>query len=450
MKTKTFRIGGIHPDDDKLTRDMSTRQAPLPRQAVFPLSQHIGAPAKPVVKRGDKVKVGTLIAEAGAAVSANIHSSVAGKVSKIDNMFDTSGYRRPAIIIDVEGDEWEESIDRTPTLETIDNHPELSPEEIVSRIRQAGIVGMGGAGFPTYVKLCPPPALKAECLIINAVECEPYITADYRLMMEHPDETLVGILLMMRAAKVDKAYIGIEENKPEAIRLMSGKTAGNSSVEVVALRQRYPQGGERQLIDAILRRQVAAPPALPISVGAIVQNIATAFAVYQGVMKRKPLVERVTTVTGKEMEKPGNFRVRIGTPIADLIQECGGLPDGDNKILAGGPMMGKAVSSLDMPVCKTTNGITVISGDHARRNAIRPCIRCGKCVDVCPMGLEPYLIATMSAKKMWESVEREDITSCIECGSCHYTCPSNRPILDNIRVGKAAVMAIIRKRNPRK
>ena len=450
MKIRTFRIGGIHPEENKLSAEVPTVAAPLPKKAIFPLSQHIGAPAKPVVKRGDVVKVGTLLAEAGGFVSAPIHSSVSGKVAKVDASFDASGYRKPVIIVDVEGDEWEETIDRSEKLETLGRHPELTPEQIVEKIKAAGVTGMGGAGFPTFIKLCPPPGATAECVIINAVECEPYITSDYRLMMEHADEILVGLELLMKAAKVEKGYIGIETNKPEAIRLLSEKTASDPRIEVVPLKQRYPQGGEKQLVDAVIRRQVPAPPAIPVNVGAIVQNVGTAFAVYQAVMKNKPLFERYTTVTGKKLARPGNYLVRMGTPMHDLIELCGGTPDDDNKLLAGGPMMGKALTTDEVPVCKGTNSITVISGAEARRKPADPCIRCGKCVNVCPMGLEPYLLATLSAKKMWERVEAEDVTSCIECGSCQFTCPSHRPILDNIRNGKQTVMGIIRARNAKK
>lgn len=446
MKLHTFKIGGIHPEENKITAEMPTQMAELPKQAIFPLSQHIGAPAKPVVQRGDKVKVGTLLAEAGGFVSAPIYSSVSGTVAKIDEEFDATDYRKPVIIVNVEGDEWEESIDRSDKLETLADHPELTPEEIVSRIQAAGVTGMGGAGFPTHVKLCPPPTAKAECIIVNAVECEPYITSDYRLMMEHPDEIIVGLELLMKAAKVERGYIGIEENKPEAIKLLTEKTANDSGIEVVPLAQKYPQGGEKQLVDAVIHRQVPAPPAIPVNVGAIVQNVGTTFAVYEAVMKRKPLIERYTTVTGKQIKRPGNFLVRIGTPFSQLIEACGGMPEGDNKVLAGGPMMGKAVISLNTPVCKGTNSITVISGDEAHRKKVQPCIRCAKCVSVCPMGLEPYLIATLSAFKEYERAENEDIISCIACGSCQYTCPSGRPILDNILQGKAVVMGMIRER----
>ena len=447
MNIRTFRIGGIHPEENKITAEMPTQVAPLPKQAIFPLSQHIGAPAKPIVQKGDKVKVGTMIAEANGFVSAPIHSSVSGTVFKVDTAVDATGYRKPVIIINVEGDEWEETIDRSDKLETLAEHPELTPEEIVERIKQGGITGMGGAGFPTFIKLCPPPTAKAECVIINAVECEPYITSDYRLMMEHADEILVGLDLLMKAAKVDKGYIGIETNKPKAIELFEQKTASDPRIEIVPLAQRYPQGGEKQLVDAVIRRQVPAPPAIPVNVGAIVQNVGTAYAVYEAVMKRKPLFERYTTVTGKQLSKPGNYLVRMGTPMSELIELCGGMPEGDNKLLAGGPMIGKALNSVDVPVFKGNNSITIISGDEARRKEAQPCIRCAKCVSACPMGLEPFLLATLSSKKMWDRAEAEDIVSCIECGSCQFTCPSHRHLLDNIRNGKSTVMGIIRSRN---
>lgn len=450
MKLRTFRIGGIHPEENKLSSDVATQIAKLPQQAIFPLSQHIGAPAKPVVKKGDKVKVGTLLAEAGGFVSAPIYSSVSGTVLKIDEAVDATGYRKPAIIVKVEGDEWEESIDRSDKLETLEGHPELTPEEIIECVKKAGVTGMGGAGFPTFIKLCPPPTAKAECVILNGVECEPYITSDYRLMMEHADEILVGLELLMKAVKVAKGYIGIEENKPQAIALFEEKIAGRDDIEIVPLAKKYPQGGEKQLVDAVIRRQVPAPPAIPVNVGAVVQNVGTAFAVYQAVMKNKPLFERYTTVTGKRLERPSNFLVRMGTPMIDLIDECGGMPEGDNKLLAGGPMMGKALTSVEVPICKGTNSVTILSGDDAKRKPVQPCIRCAKCVNVCPMGLEPYLLATASALHDWEKVEAAGVTSCIECGSCQFTCPAHRPMLDNIRLGKSTVMGLIRARNAKK
>ena len=450
MRLKTFSMGGVHPEENKITADKATVVAALPKQAIFPLGQHIGAPAKPVVSRGDKVKVGTLIAEAGGFVSAPIHSSVSGTVVKVDSAIDATGYRHPAIYINVEGDEWEESIDRSDKLETLADHQELTPEEIVSRIKEAGVTGMGGAGFPTFIKLCPPPGAKAECVILNGVECEPYITSDYRLMMEHADEILVGLDLLMKAAKVERGYIGIEDNKPEAIALFEKKTASDPRVEIVALEKKYPQGGEKQLVDAVTGRQVPAPPAIPVNVGAIVQNVGTAYAVYQAVMKRKPLFERYTTVTGKKLSNPGNFLVRMGTSMRDLIEACGGMPEGENKVLAGGPMMGKSVVSTDVTVCKGTNSITILTDADAHRKPIQPCIRCAKCVSACPMGLEPYLLATLSSFKEWERLEAEQVTSCISCGSCQFTCPSHRPILDNILQGKGVVMGIIKSRNAKK
>lgn len=452
MKIKTFRIGGIHPDENKLSNDAITQPAPLPKQAVFPMSQHIGAPAKPVVKKGDKVKVGTLIAEAGGFISAPIHSSVSGTVFKVDNAINASGYLQPAIIINVEGDEWEETIDRSTKLETLEQHPELTPEEIVNRIKAAGVVGMGGACFPTFVKLCPPPGAKPECVIINGVECEPYITSDYRLMMEKGDELIEGVKILMAGAKVNKGYIGIEDNKPAAIELLANKLQekGIDNIEVVPLAKKYPQGGEKQLVDAVIGRQVPAPPAIPVNVGAIVQNAGTAVAVYEAVMKHKPLFERYTTVTGKKLAKPSNFLVRMGTSFGELIDLCGGLPKGENKVLAGGPMMGKAVNSLDVPVGKGQNAVTILTDDDAHRQAAQPCIRCAKCVSACPMGLEPFLLATGSALKKWDLLEKEMITSCIECGSCQFTCPAHRPMLDNIRLGKQTVMGIIRSRAAKK
>ena len=448
MKIRTFRIGGIHPEENKLSNDAVTQQAPLPKVAIFPMSQHIGAPAKPVVKKGDKVKVGTLIAEAGGFVSANIYSSVSGTVLKVDNVINASGYQQPAITITVEGDEWEESIDRSEKLETLESHPELTPEEIVNRIKKAGVVGMGGACFPTHIKLCPPPDAKAECVIINGVECEPYITSDYRLMIERSDELIEGVKILIAGAKVDKGYIGIENNKPAAIELLTRKLNEKNitNIEVVPLAKKYPQGGEKQLVDAVIDRQVPAPPAIPVNVGAIVQNAGTAVAVYEAVMKNKPLFERYTTVTGKKLKKPSNFLVRMGTTFRELIDLCGGLPEGDNKVLAGGPMMGKAVNSLDVPVGKGQNSITILTDEDAHRKAAQPCIRCAKCVSVCPMGLEPYLLAKGSELKKWELLENEMVTSCIECGSCQFTCPAHRPLLDNIRLGKQTVMGIIKSR----
>ena len=447
---KTFRIGGVHPAENKLSAASPIREAGLPKTAVFSMFQHIGAPAKPVVEKGQDVKVGTLLAEAGGFVSAPVYSSVSGKVLKIDTALDASGTRRTAIYVQVEGDEWEDGIDRSSTLETLDAHPELDSKAIVEKIKKAGVVGLGGATFPCHVKLCPPPGSKAECVIINAVECEPYLTADHRLMLEHPDEILVGVTLVMKAVGVTKGYIGIENNKPDAIRLMTEKAAKYQGIEVVPLKVKYPQGGEKQLIDAVIGRQVPAPPAIPISVGAVVQNVGTAFAIYEAVMKNKPLIDRIITVTGKSLSQPSNLKARLGTPFNQLVDECGGLPEDTGKIIGGGPMMGKALLSLDVPMTKGSSGLLLMTDKEARRTAPSPCIRCAKCVGACPMGLEPFLLSKLSAKEDWETAEKNDITSCIECGSCQFTCPSHRPLLDMIRVGKSTVMGIIRSRAQKK
>ncbi|WP_314969710.1 electron transport complex subunit RsxC [Phocaeicola abscessus] len=441
---KTFKIGGVHPAANKLSAGKAIVELTLPKQAIIPLSQHIGAPAKAIVDKGDIVKVGTRIAEANGFVSANIFSSVSGKVRKIDTVPDASGYPKPAVFIDVEGDEWEESIDKTITLvKTCD----LTPEEIIDKVKAAGVVGMGGATFPTHVKLMPPPDSKPDYVIINGVECEPYLTADHRLMLEKADEILVGTAILMKAAKVAKGYIAIESNKPDAIGLLTEKAEEYSGIEVVPLKVKYPQGGEKQLIDAVIRRQVPAPPALPVSVGAIIQNVGTTFAVYEAVQKNKPLFERVVTVTGKSLADPSNFLTRIGTPMSQLIEAAGGVPEDTGKIISGGPMMGKAVVTDEVPVTKGSSGILLIREKESRRAQEEPCIRCAKCVSVCPMGLEPYLLATLSAYKNWERVEKECVMSCIECGSCQFTCPSHRYLLDYIRMGKDTVGGIIRARN---
>lgn len=441
---KTFKIGGVHPAANKLSADQPIKRLDTPKKAVILLGQHIGAPTKPLVKRGDEVKVGTMIAEAGGFVSANIHSSVSGKVMKIDTVADPSGYKKPAVIINVTGDEWEEDIDRSDALvKTCD----LTPEEIIEKIKKAGVVGMGGATFPCHVKLMPPPGMKAECVIINGVECEPYLTADHRLMLEKPDEILVGLTILMKAAKVDKGYIAVECNKMDAIELLQQKAKEYKGIEIVPLQMKYPQGGEKQLIDAVISRQVPAPPAIPISVGAVVQNVGTTYAVYEAVQKNKPLFERVVTVTGKSVEKPSNLLVRIGTPVSQLIDAAGGLPEDTGKIISGGPMMGKACATPDVPIAKGSSGVLLLNRDEAYRDKEETCIRCAKCVSVCPMGLEPFLLATLSQKHDWERMEEEDIMSCIECGSCQFTCPSHRHLLDYIRMGKQTVGGIIRARN---
>lgn len=441
---KTFKIGGVHPEPNKISAGKKIVTAALPKQAVFPLSQHIGAPAVPCVQRGDTVLVGTRIADPVGFVSAAIHSSVSGKVAKIDTVVDTSGFRKPAIFIDVEGDKWESDIDRSDTLIL---QCTISQQEIFDRIKNAGIVGLGGACFPTHVKLMPPKDCKIDTLIINAAECEPFLTADHRLMLEYPDQIIVGIRIMLKALGIEYAVIGIEENKPDAIALMRAKTSMVSGMEVVPLKMKYPQGGEKQLIEAVTGRRVPPPPALPVSVGCVVQNIGTVFAVYEAVQKRKPLIERIVTVTGKSVQNPSNLKVRLGTPISQLIEAAGGLPEDTSKIVSGGPMMGRPLLGTDVPVVKGTSGILMIPESDAVRHKERTCIRCGKCITACPMGLEPYLLAVASEMEDWERAEENWIMSCIECGCCQSTCPSRRPLLDWVRLAKNRVNDMIRARN---
>lgn len=443
---KTFKIGGIHPKDEKLSAGVSIEKMPLPTQVSIPVSQHIGAPATVVVEKGDKVKVGDLIAAATGFVSANVHTSVSGTVVKIDNELDAFGNRRQVVVIDVEGDEWSDTIDLKGDFKRTFN---LSSEEIITKIKEAGIVGMGGATFPTHVKLMPPVGKTAEVLIINAVECEPYLTSDHALMLEYADEVLIGVQLLMRAAKVNKAIIGIENNKKDAIALLQKKVSKLIGIEVCPLKMKYPQGSEKQLIDALIERQVPSG-ALPIEVGAIVQNVGTAYAVYEAIVKNKPLIDRVVTVTGKSLKTPKNILARIGTPMSMLIDFAGGIPEDTGKVIAGGPMMGKAVVNINAPIQKGSSGILIMSEKVAKRQEIDNCIRCGKCVSVCCMGLQPYLLMSLVEKKMWQEAETEAVYDCLECGSCSFTCPAHRPLLDYVRYGKTTVMKIMRERSVKK
>lgn len=439
---KTFRLGGIHPKENKLSAGNKIQSIELPSEVAISLAQHIGAPCQPIVKKGDKVKIGDLIGRSVGFISANIHSPVSGTVFKIDKILDTSGYKRDAVIIKVEGDEWREDID---TSSTLIKECEFSPKEIIDKIALAGIVGMGGATFPTHIKLMPPPGTKAEVLIINGVECEPYLTSDHQLMLEKTEEILVGITILMKALDVNKAIIGIENNKKDAISKFKKVIKNYSNISILPLKVQYPQGGEKQLIDAAIGRQVPSG-ALPISVGAVVQNVGTTFAVYEAVQKNKPLVERVVTVTGKDVKRPCNVTSRIGVPIRHLIDFAGGLPETTGKVINGGPMMGKALGSIDVPVTKGTSGVLIVQTLDAKRKQMRDCIRCAKCIDVCPMGLNPTLLMNLTEHKEWDRVESERATDCIECGSCSYICPSDRPLLDYIRLGKNTVTKIIRER----
>ena len=441
---RTFRIGGVHPHDNKqFSAHQPITECPLPKQAIIPLVQHIGAPTQPVVEVGAKVKVGELLAKAGGFVSANICSPVSGTVTKIGDWTDAWNAPGQAIFIDVEGDEWLPEIDRTPDLA---RQCTLDAKAIIDKISAAGIVGLGGACFPTHVKLLPPPGKKAEVLIVNGVECEPYLTCDHQLMLEHGEEIIVGIKILMKALNVDRAIIGIENNKKDAIEHMSALAQSQLGIEVLPLKLKYPQGGEKQLIDACIGRQVPSG-ALPIEVGAVVDNVATIFAVYEAVQKNKPLISRVMTVTGKNVAKPGNYLVRFGTPIDEVIALAGGVPVDTGKVIGGGPMMGRAMDHTEgMPANKRLSGLLFLPEAESIRPEEENCIRCGKCVQACPMGLEPYLLSRMAELEMWEDLEKHDVMDCIDCGCCVFTCPAHRRLLDGIRPGKAKVGAILRER----
>jgi len=440
---KTFKLGGVHPAENKLSKDRPIEILPIPKYAYIPFSQHLGAPAKVLVNRGDQVKAGQLIAKGEAFISANIHSSVSGKVKKIDNIIDTSGYRKSAVVIDVEGDEWEDTIDRS---DEIKKEITLSQKEIIAKINAMGVVGLGGAAFPSHVKLMVPDGKKAEVLIINGVECEPYLTSDHMIMMERGEQILTGTKILMIALGVTKAMIGIENNKPDVVEYLTELAKDYEGIEVYALKVKYPQGAEKQLIKALTNREVPSGK-LPIEVGTVVNNAGTAYAVYEAVQKNKPLFERVVTITGKSVKNPSNWLVRIGTPVSELIEAAGGLPEDTGKVIGGGPMMGKALTSLEVPVVKGTSGILIMKEEESNREVVKNCIRCSKCVSVCPMGMEPYLLEKVVMIEDFERAEQERVMDCIECGSCQYTCPANRQLLDYIRLGKNKVGQIIRTRS---
>lgn len=439
---KTFAKGGVHPPENKISAGKPIQELTPPSTIVIPLNMHLGVPAKPIVSKGDTVKVGQLIAQSDGFVSANIHSSVSGKIAKIDKTIDLNGYKTDAIFIEVEGDEWLATIDRSEELHAESFH---TAPEIIKKINEAGIVGMGGAAFPSHVKLTLPRGKKAEYLLVNGVECEPYLTSDHALMMERADELMIGIKLLMEAIQVKQAIIGIENNKKDAIKHLSEVASKYIGITVQPLKVKYPQGGEKMLIKALINRNVPSG-GLPIDTGAIVMNVGTSVAVYEAVQKNKPLFERVVTVTGKSVSQPSNFRVRIGTPIKILIEAAGGLPADTGKIISGGPMMGKAIADPEVPVMKGSSGILIVSQDKTKRKPEAACIRCSKCVSVCPMGLEPYLLLALSRKEMAERLEKEKVLDCIECGSCGYTCPAGKPLLDYIRLGKTNVRKLIRTR----
>ena len=440
---KTFRIGGVHPHDNKISAGAATEVFPAIETAYVSMAQHLGAPATPIVAVGDKVKVGQVIAEPAGFISGYVHSPVSGTVKSVAPRADIAGNMVPHVEITVEGDEWMEDIDRS---EAIVKDIPFTPEEIIDKVKKAGVVGLGGASFPTHVKLAPPKDKKAECLILNGTECEPYLTSDDRIMRERPTEILIGAAIMMKALGVTRGYVGIEENKPEAIASMSAAAAEFPQIEVVTLKKRYPQGGEKQLIDAIIRRQVPSG-ALPIDTGAVVQNVGTSLAVYEAVQKNKPLIDNVITVTGQCLPVQHNYKVRIGTPMSKILAVAGGLPEDAAKVISGGPMMGRAIANLDAATVKANGAILVLTEAQTRRRPESACIRCSKCASACPMGLEPWLLNKLSrAGGMHAELEKERVYDCIECGCCSFTCPAGIPLLDMIRSSKAEVMKIMRSR----
>jgi len=440
---KTFPKGGVHPPENKITSSKGIKKMPLPKVVYVPVSQHIGIPAEIVVEVKDKVEIGQVIAKSVGFVSSNIHAPVAGTVTKLDLIIDTSGYKKQCIVIRTDPKNESNFEDEHYPLKT---EIEITSKDILQKINDFGIVGLGGATFPSHVKLNVKEGTKLDCLIVNGVECEPYLTADHRLMLEKADEIIVGIKILLKALNINRAIIGIENNKKDAVEIFKKLTEKDETIQVAALQVKYPQGGEKQLIRAILNREVP-KSGLPLDVGVIVHNVGTIFAIYQAIQHNKPLTERVVTVTGKKLENASNYWVKIGTPIKDLVDEVGGLPEGTRKIVNGGPMMGKAIKNLDVPVTKGTSGILVISEDEASRGEPKNCIRCSECVNVCPMGLEPYLLMNLSEKGFFENAAHEDIMTCIECGSCSYVCPSHRPLLDYIRFGKDIVKKLNTSKN---
>ena len=440
---KTFRIGGVHPDDSKISAQCAIEVFPAVETAYVSMAQHLGAPATPIVAVGDKVKVGQVIAEPAGFISGYVHSPVSGTVKSVAPRADIAGNLVPHVEITVEGDEWMEGIDTSDTL--VKEIP-YTPEEIIEKVKRAVVVGLGGASFPTHVKLAPPKDKKAECLILNGTECEPYLTSDDRIMRERPQEILIGGAIMMKALGVTRGYVGIEENKPAAIASMTEAAKAFPQIEVITLKKRYPQGGEKQLIDAVIRRQVPSG-GLPIETGAVVQNVGTSLAVYEAVQKNKPLIDNVITVTGSCLPVQHNYKVRIGTPMSKILEVAGGLPEKAAKVISGGPMMGRAIANLDAATVKANGAILVLTEEETRRRPESACIRCSKCASACPMGLEPWLLNKLSrAGGRHEELEKERVFDCIECGCCSFTCPAGIPLLDLIRISKAEVMKIMRSR----
>lgn len=452
MMKKTFKIGGTHPNDSKISSSCKIEVLPLPKTVYVSMAQHLGAPAKPIVEVGAELKTGQVIAEPGGFISAFVHSPVTGTVKSIAPRQDLAGNWMTHIEITVADEEvWAEGIDTTKDIVT------KLPEDnafIIDRIKSNGVVGLGGATFPTHVKLCPPPGKKADCLILNGAECEPYLTSDNRIMIERSREIVIGAALMKKVLGGCPAVIGIEENKPEAIAAMTeavtslaASSSDYSGIEVQVLKKKYPQGGEKQLIAAVMGREVKSM-GLPIDVGAVVQNVATSLAVYEAVQKNMPLITNTMTITGYCLgkEHQHNYLFRIGMPLSYIAEYAGGVPEQAAKIVSGGPMMGKAISNLEAATVKGSSSLLYLTQEQTARKPESNCIRCGKCADACPMGLEPFLLNKYAKHAMMDELEANAVQDCIECGCCLYTCPANIPLLDVIRLAKGDVIKIIRGR----
>lgn len=432
-KTATFERG-IHPEYHKeLSAGKSVTPAALPQRVVIPLNQHIGAPAKAVVAIGDEVRKGQVIGSSSGFVSSPVHASISGKVIAISVFPNAAGRMVPSVVIESDGRDEAVVFTGRPDFES------LGAEEIKNLIKDAGIVGLGGAAFPTNVKLSPPKEKPIDTVIINGAECEPYLTADHRLMVERSADLIGGLKILMKILGVKEGHIGIEENKPDAITAVTAAAANMPDIFVHSLEIKYPQGAEKMLIRAIKGREVPCK-GLPMDVGVVVQNVGTTIAVYEAVRYGKPLIERVVTVTGTGIREPRNLLVRIGTLMSEVIAQCGGLVEGAVKVIAGGPMMGFAQWTLDVPVVKGTSGILVLTqDDYVSSDDYSACIRCGSCIDVCPMGLNPSMLSILAEKGFYEETKEYNIFDCFECGSCAFVCPARRPMVQFMRLAKSQI-----------
>ena len=438
MALFTFK-GGIHPYDGKeLAKDQPIKEYLPKGDCVYPVSQHIGAPATPIVKKGDRVLVGQKIAEAGGFVSANIFSSISGTVSKIEPRLTPAGAMVNSII--VENDGLFESVEFTAKP-----YDQMSREEVIEAIKEAGVIGLGGAGFPTHVKLSPKDADAIEYIIINAAECEPYITADYRCMLEVPEKMIAGLKVILDLFPKAKGIIGVEDNKPDAIKKLEELTASEDKIQVAPLKTKYPQGAERSLIFATTGREINSSM-LPADAGCIVDNVATAIAIYEAVYEGKPLYERVVTVSGDAIANPGNFLVRSGTNVQELVEAAGGFKKQPEKVISGGPMMGMAMYSLDVPAVKAFSSLLTFVEDEVAKNKPSNCIRCGRCVNACPANLMPTMLAAYADHHEIDLFEKYDGAECVECGSCSYVCPAKRPLTQSMKAGRRQVLANRRKK----